>query len=373
MTRDAQILEELEHDGSLRELRSVKSCGAYLEYKDERYVNLSSNDYLGLSDSDLQRRFFETVDTESCFMMSNPSSRLMTGNSEEYEALEAAIANFHGADAALVVSSGFLLNSGILPAVTTAKDLIITDKLMHASLIDGMRLSQAKHERFRHNDMNHLERLLQHADAERVIVATESVFSMDGDRAPLEDIARLQQRYDFELYLDEAHAIGVQGCNGAGLSTLFPDLRVDYLVATMGKAVCSQGAYVVCSEQKRNLLINKMRTLIFSTALPPLSLSWSRFVIQRMAEFEARREHLRELIEMMKGETHIIPMIIGENQKTLERAEQLRKAGFWVTAIRQPTVAAGSARLRFSLTAAHSKQQIEKLLLELSRDSITNI
>lgn len=360
--RDQQILDELKQSGALRQLRSVNNNGAYINYQGREYVNLSSNDYLGLSDSDLQQRFFETFDPRQAFVMSNPSSRLMTGNSQEYEALESAIAEFHSAEAALVVSSGFLLNSGILPAVTTERDLIITDKLMHASLIDGMRLSSAKHERFRHNDMNHLERLLQRAEAERVIVATESLFSMDGDMAPLEQIAQLQQQYDFELYLDEAHAIGVAGRGGAGLSTLVPELRVDYLVATMGKAFCSQGAYVVCSACKRELLVNKMRTLIFSTALPPLSLNWSRFVVERMAEFDSRREHLGELVEMMGGQSHIIPLIIGENQATIERAEQLREAGFWVTAIRQPTVAAGTARLRFSLTAAHSRSQIEQLL-----------
>lgn len=360
MSRERQILDELKESGNLRELHAVSACGAFIEHGGKRYVNLSSNDYLGLSASDMQQRFFDELPTNN-FMMSNPSSRLMTGNSSEYEQLEATLAAMYGTEAALVVGSGFLLNSGVLAAVTTERDLVIADKLMHASLIDGMRLGKARYERFRHNDMNHLESLLQKADAERVIVATESLFSMDGDLAPLDEIAALQQKYGFELYLDEAHAMGVWGSGGRGFSVDVPQLRVDYFVATFGKAICSQGAFVACSAAKKELMVNRMRTLIFSTALPPISLRWTQYIIERLESFEPLRRHLYELIEMMSGQSQIIPMVIGENHETLRRAEELRQNGYWATAIRQPTVPAGTARLRFSLTAAHTKEQITEL------------
>lgn len=356
-----EILEELRAGDNLRELHTTYARGAYLDHGGRRYVNLSSNDYLGLSDTTLQQEFFAGLSTAE-FVMSNPASRLMTGNSPEYEHLEATLAEFCGSDSALVVGSGFLLNSGLLAAVTSESDVVIADKLMHASLIDGMRLCRASHERFRHNDMNHLESLLRKRTVnQRVIVATESLFSMDGDRAPLRDIATLQQRYGFELYLDEAHAFGVWGRGGRGFASEVPQLRVDYLVATFGKAVCSQGAFVACSDRKKQLLINAMRTLIFSTALPPISLRWTQFVVDRLDEFEKRRRHLCEIIGMMGGASQIIPMIIGDNHETLQRAAALRESGYWATAIRQPTVPFGTARLRFSLTAAHTTEQIAEL------------
>lgn len=360
MSREQNILAEIRSSGNLRELHTTLSCGALISHGGREYINLSSNDYLGLTESGLQREFLAELSPEN-FVMSNPSSRLMTGNSPDYEQLEHTLATMYGTEAALVVGSGFLLNSGVLPAVTTQQDLVLADKLMHASLIDGMRLSSARFERFRHNDMDHLEKLLQKADNGKVIVATESLFSMDGDRAPLHDIAWLQKRYGFELYLDEAHAIGVWGTAGRGFAVDVPQLRVDYLVATFGKAICSQGAFVACSTDKKELLVNRMRTLIFSTALPPISLQWTQYILDRLESFAPRREHLYQLIGVMNGQSQIIPKLVGENHATLKLARELREAGYWATAIRQPTVPPGTARLRFSLTAAHTHQQIAKL------------
>lgn len=360
LNSQTQMLEALRESGNLRELHTTASRGAMIDHQGKRYINLSSNDYLGLSASSLQEQFFAQLNFGD-FILSNPSSRLMTGNSVHYERLEQTLAALYGDEDALVVGSGFLLNSGILPAVTSDKDVIIADKLMHASLIDGMRLSSASYERFAHNDMNHLERLLQKRASQRVIVATESLFSMDGDRAPLDQIAELQSRYDFELYLDEAHAFGVHGTGGLGYATLCPGLRVDYRVATFGKAICSQGAFVGCSATTKAMLINKMRTLIFSTALPPISLLWTQFVIERLNSFDSLRQNLADLVAIMGGQSQIIPLIVGDNLLALNKVSQLREAGYWATAIRHPTVPEGTARLRFSLTAAHNKKQIEDL------------
>lgn len=359
-----QILERLAAESNLRQLRSVSSQGAMIKYQGREYLNFSSNDYLGLSTrSDLQRQFLDQLleNDHSSFLMSNPSSRLVTGNSHHYDDLEICLAKLYGAEAALVLGSGYLLNSGALGALTTERDLVIADRLMHASLIDGMRLASAPWERFRHNDMNHLQAILERTAArhERVIVATESVFSMDGDQAPIAEIMELKARYGFELYLDEAHAFGVYGEHGTGLAPL--DLDIEYRVATLGKAACSTGAFIICSNESRNLMINRMRTAIFSTALPPINLLWSRLMIEQLSKMDAERAHLQELINMVGGQSHIIPVITGDNKSTCDRAAELLEQGYWVSAIRHPTVPEGMARLRISLTAAHTAEQVKEL------------
>lgn len=377
-------IEELRQRNNLRELRTTECSGAYIRAVDpllggpaREYYNLSSNDYLGFSDPELQNNFLAEVDLDT-FLLSNPSSRLMTGNSSHYEALEQTLRDlFPAAEDALVLGSGYMVNSGVLAATCDRDELIISDKLIHASLIDGLRLCSAEWQRYRHNDMEHLERLLRQADGRyrRVTVATESIFSMDGDKAPLLDLATLQQRYDFDLYIDEAHAFGVVGPTGCGLveqynATATVPLRADYIVATLGKALASQGAFVICSRKVRELLVNRMRTLIFSTALPPISLMWSRHLLETLPrpETEARRERLRTLVQIVEqtmslgvGTTsHIIPLHAGDNGRALEMAATLREAGFWTTAIRHPTVPDGTARLRISLSAAHTPYKIEQ-------------
>lgn len=388
------VLSGLDAADNRRSLREMELDGRYIVVDGQRYVNLSSNDYLGLaSQIELQEEFFDTIFSSSDhsggrFLMSNPSSRLMTGNSSHYRELEDTLAEFFDSQAALVLGSGYLLNSGILGALCESGDLIVADKLVHSSIIDGVRLSGARFERFRHNDMAHLEAILRRYASEaecgghsrkmcegggRVIVVTESLFSMDGDFAPLSEIARLQREYDFMLYLDEAHAFGVLGDGGRGVSFGYPGLRVDVYVATMGKALASQGAFVICSSVVRDMLVNRMRTLIFSTALPPISLMWSRFLIERLSNFsfEHRRAHLAELVAAMGSFSHIVPVMCGENREALALADKLA-AGVdlgsgsdswraWATAIRHPTVAQGQARVRISLNAALEMDDIYKI------------
>jgi 8-amino-7-oxononanoate synthase len=327
----------------------------------------------------LQGEFLETLDRER-FLLGNPSSRLMTGNSPAYEALEAALARAMQAEAALVLGSGFAVNSGVLPAVSRRGDLILADKLVHASLIDGLRLCEAGVEwrRFRHNDMEQLAAMLAAAprsgDGRRTIVVTESLFSMDGDFAPLAELAALQREYGFWLYLDEAHAFGVYGARGTGLLAAYnaahPEapLRAEYQVVTFGKALASSGAAVICSEETKGLLVNRMRPLIFSTAMPDMSLLWTRFLLDRLPEFEARRERVRELISIVNNTlqpevpygSQIVPIRAGANERALQMAAELREAGFWTTAIRHPTVPQGEARVRVSLCAHHDPSEIER-------------
>lgn len=359
--------------GNLRSLKTTQAVGSFITYEGREYCNASSNDYLGLTSSPLQQKFFEQMDTNSRFVMSNPSSRLMTGNSIHYDELEDSLSMLYQGRAALVLGSGYAVNSGVLPVVAGKGDLILADKLIHASLVDGLKLGEATWKRFRHNDIEHLRQLLaQHREAfQQVWIVSESLFSMDGDIAPLAELVALKKEFDCRLYIDEAHAVGVFG-DGAGLVSQMGYLDdCDVLVGTLGKALASVGAFVICSPEIKELLVNGMRPLIFSTALPPINLMWSRFVIEQLRSplVMAHRQQLFHLIKIAVTQleapetTQIIPIHAGENDKSLAMAAQCREAGFWVTPIRYPTVPKGQARLRISLNGSMSDQQLNDLLI----------
>lgn len=366
-SRFNRILSELDECDNLRQLRTSHTLpkGNRIIIENKEYINLASNDYLGIAcRKDLELEFMREVMSElesQPFLLSNPSSRLITGNSDHYDRLESTIANLLGCEASLVLGSGYLLGVGIFQALANSKDdVIIADKLVHSSLIDGIKLSPAIVERFRHNDANHLQKLLAKYDGRRIIVVTESLFSMDGDKAPLAEIAELQKRYEFMLYLDEAHAFGAMGESGKGLSSTVPDLRVDLFAATMGKAIASQGAFVACSNKVREMLINRMRSLIFSTALPPISLMWSQNIIGNLNDFEPQRVHLAELTSIMESESYIVPIMAHTNKRALEISDIFKQNGFWATAIRHPTVPMGQSRVRVSLSAASDTSDIQR-------------
>lgn len=386
MTREQEILDDLAAQGNLRSLNTLRTNGAYIyapeeEGGEKEYYNLSSNDYLGLAEPALQNRFLLCVDVER-FLLGNPSSRLMTGNSPAYTALEETVAGMLGTEAALVLGSGFAVNTGVLPAVTQKGDMILADKLVHASLIDGLRLcgEGVEWQRFRHNDMEQLASMLERRQGKaygQTVVVTESLFSMDGDFAPLDILAELQQKYGFLLYLDEAHAFGVYGPDaneGAGLLAAYnaahPELplRAEYHVVTFGKALASAGAAVACSRQTKELLVNRMRPLIFSTALPDITLEWTRFLLGLFPEFGPRRKRLQDLVAIVNNtlqpevpyRSQILPILAGSNENALRMAAALRDEGFWTTAIRHPTVPQGEARIRVSLCAGHTPYKIEQ-------------
>lgn len=367
-----QILDDLAARSNLRELRDMQSRGKYISVGGVDYVNMSSNDYLGLTECvDLQSQFLAQYTQGDRFVMSNPSSRLMTGNSDDYTALEQSVARLYEGKTALVLSSGYMVNSGVLPALTAKGDLILADKFVHASVIDGLRLCEAEWQRFNHNDMAHLRKLLErHRNHYRnVWVVTESLFSMDGDTAPLAELVELKREFGLHLYLDEAHAFGVCGTAGAGLAAANGlDKQIDVIVATFGKALASCGAFVALDAVLRKLLVNRMRTLIFSTALPPLNLLWSRFLVERLGDFARRREHLAALVRIVAplgdstAATHIIPVMTYENSAALHLAERLREGGFWVTPVRYPTVPQSKARVRVSLSSAVSMDDARKFV-----------
>lgn len=372
MGNTEDILNTLRQSGDYRKLNTVTPQGKYLYEGGCKYLNMSSNDYLGLSaDTALQREFSDSIRNHGRFIMGNPASRLMTGNNIYYDNLENTIGGMFGGRSCLVLGSGYAVNTGVLPAITSKNDIILADKFVHASIIDGLRLCGCKWARFVHNDMEHLETLLRKARENtgdgNIWIVTESVFSMDGDKAPLSDIARLKERYGARLYIDEAHAFGVFGDNGQGLAYATGILSDDdILIATLGKAAASAGAFVVCGRQTRELLVNRMRPLIFSTALPPVNLMWSQFVVERMSSFEDRRKHLAGLIKTASPEnpeaTQIVPVTFPGSVQALEAAGKLRKAGFWATAIRYPTVPKGSERLRISLNASMAEEDIIKFM-----------
>lgn len=374
-----KLTEEFRVSDSYRSLKETSLIESkYVIYNDQKLLNLSSNDYLSLSDANIQKHFFSTILSDQHFIMSNPSSRLMCGNSEHYDTLEGKLAKMFDKESSIVLSSGFMVNAGVLPAVTSPTDTIIADKLVHASIIEGMKLSSVKSMRFAHNSTSHLETLLKKYcnDQGEVWVVIESIYSMDGDIAPIKEILELKKRYNFCLYVDEAHAFGVRGDKGCGMLEELGLLNenIEIIVATLGKAAASSGGFLICSKEMRELLINKMRTLIFSTATAPIQLMWSSYIIDIIIEAKDRRAHLATLIERCsKGleeefSSHIIPIIVGENSKALELALQLEREGFMATAVRYPTVPKGESRLRVSLNSAMTLEDIDNFI-----DTIKNI
>lgn len=375
-----QELQQLEEKSNLRALPSLVHEGRYVIADDRRMLNLSSNDYLGLAaDRSLREEFLQTLTADN-FLPTSSSSRLLTGNFSVYDELEQTLARLFGTEAALVFNSGYHANTGILPAVSDAQTLILADKLVHASLIDGIRLSAARCIRYRHNDMKQLERLLaeNHAAYRQVIIVTESIFSMDGDKAELPKLVRLKELYDnVLLYVDEAHAFGVRGENGLGCAEEAGCInQIDFLVGTFGKAAASVGAYLVCQRTIREYLVNKMRTLIFTTGLPPVNIAWTLFVVQQLADFKERRIHLENisniLRQALKAEGYtcpsvscIVPMIVGASSDTILKAKELQRHGFYALPVRPPTVPEGTSRIRFSLTAEITEEEVRELIKEI--------
>ena len=376
MNRCRTYLDHLRQTDGLRQLRDVEIAGNEIVFNGRSLINLSSNDYMGVgANAALWRQFLAQESQREDFGGGSCSSRLLTGNHPAYASLEARLAAWYGTETALVFDSGYHANLGILPAITSGKDLIIADKLVHASLIDGIRLSSAECVRLRHNDLEQLEKLLarRRGDYEKVVIVTESIFSMDGDRADLRRLVELKKRYDCLIYLDEAHAIGVlgeQGLGGAEEQGVLAD--VDLLVGTFGKAVASQGAFVACRSVMREYLVNTMRPLIFSTALPPLSVRWTEFSMAHLMEQNDDRQRLADLSSRLRGalsaaglrtagNSPVVPLIVGDNTLAVRMSDHLQEHGFFALPIRTPTVPAGGERLRFSLTTGMDESIIDRI------------
>lgn len=372
-----QELETLKEKKNFRSLPQLIHDKGEVVVNGQRMLNLSSNDYLGLADNlSLRNDFLKTL-TPQTFLPTSSSSRLLTGNFTAYQELEQQLAYMFGTESALVFNSGYHANTGILPAVSDIHTLILADKLVHASLIDGIRLSAAKCIRYRHNDLSQLKRLTDenYNHFDKIIIVTESIFSMDGDEADLSTLVKLKQNYpNVLLYVDEAHAFGVRGEKGLGCAEEQDCINdIDFLVGTFGKAIASAGAYVACRNVIRDYLINKMRTFIFTTALPPVNVQWTSFILEHLSGFQEKRQHLlrtsRKLKEALvcKGYacpsvSHIVPMLVGDSKDAILKAEELQRKGFYALPVRPPTVPEGTSRIRFSLTADITEKEIDELI-----------
>lgn len=372
-----QELQTLKEKRNYRSLPPLIHDGRDVILNGQRMLNLSSNDYLGLANDILLREEFLKTITPETFLPTSSSSRLLTGNSTDYQKLEQQLAVMLGTESALLFNSGYHANMGILPAISNAHTLILTDKLVHASLIDGIKLSSAKCIRYRHNDMSQLQRLIteNHNVYEQIIIVTESIFSMDGDEADLRALVQLKKDYsNILLYVDEAHAFGVRGEKGLGCAEEQDCINdIDFLVGTFGKAIASAGAYIVCRQLIRDYLINKMRTFIFTTALPPINIQWTSWVLKHLSALQSKRTHLLQISRKLKetltakgyncpSVSHIVPMTVGASKDTILKAEEFQRKGFYALPVRPPTVPEGTSRIRFSLTADITTHEIDQLV-----------
>jgi 8-amino-7-oxononanoate synthase len=366
--RMSEDLDRLRGDSQLRTLEIPSG------------INLCSNDYLGLAyDPRLKRAVIEAVSRAES--TGATGSRLLSGNSRVWEELESDFARFAGTDAALYFGSGYSANVGLLGSLLKHGDVVFSDALNHASLIDGIRLSSAFKVKYPHGDMDFLETALRkHAGGSgaRVIV-TESVFSMEGDVAPIEQLLRLAKDYGAELIVDEAHATGVWGLKGKGIvAELNCEREVLAVVHTCGKALASVGAFICGSSTLKNFLINHARTFIFSTAMPPYFAGQIRAALELAVAADAERAHLRRIALSLRdavaatgrdcgsSSTQIVPIYLGSNETALQMASVLRGSGFAVRAIRPPTVPAGTSRIRISLTARITMDENDRLARAIS-------
>lgn len=367
-------LDDLHAQGLWRELRPLEEVdGVNVKREGRELVNFSSNDYLGLACSEELRQAL--VEGVSKYGGGSGASRLVCGTHRVHMELEEALADFKRTQAALCFSSGFAVALGTIPALMGSGDTILLDKLCHASLVDAARLSGAVIRVFPHNHLDKLSRLLATATG-RVLIVTESIFSMDGDAAALREIVELKEKHGAWLLLDEAHAVGVLGPQGRGLAAaLGLENRIELQMGTLSKTLGLSGGYLAASRQVIDLLINRARSFIYSTAPPPHVAYAAGEMLKLIAgeEGEKRRqrlhEHISKLSDLLQTPAHpaaILPIILGGESEALEASKNLLEAGFLVPAIRFPTVARGRARLRITLSAGHLPEQILNLGRHLS-------
>lgn len=370
-----EFLKDRQERGLLRKLRPATSRrNGKIKFGGREYFDFSSNDYLGLSGhSELKKAAIEAIGKSG---VGACASRLLSGDAGIFHQLEEAIAKFKDKEAALVFNSGYQANVGIISALFTKEDCIFCDRLNHASIIDGILLSQAKFFRFRHNDCQHLELLLkkERNKFKNALIITESIFSMDGDRAPLKELVKLKEKFNCQIMVDEAHATGVFGPNGSGLvEEEGLSAGIDLIMGTFSKALAGFGAYLATSKTITDYLVNTCRSFIYSTALPSSVIASNLASLKLVKDEPQRRKTLLSMAQMLrgkleargfciKGASQIIPVILGDNLRALEFAKKIQEKGYWVMPVRPPTVPAGQARLRLSLNYCHDQETLNKLI-----------
>ncbi|KAB0664876.1 8-amino-7-oxononanoate synthase [Oryzomonas japonica] len=368
-----QELEKIRERGLYRKTHLIEGRqSAWVEMGGKKVLLLCSNNYLGLADH--PALIEAAVNATTQFGVSSGASRLVSGTMELHERLEAAVARFKHTEAALLFNSGYAANTGIISALVGRGDIIFSDRLNHASIIDGALLSGAQLVRYPHNDHNALARLLEkQRGSGRALIVTDGVFSMDGDIAPLRELVGLKAAHGALLMVDDAHGSGVLGEQGRGTTEMLGITEgVDVLMGTFGKALGSYGAYASVSQELRELLLNRARSFIFSTSLPPSVLAASLAAIELVQSPEGanRREQLRRNSDLFRnsmrsagftlpdGATQIVPLVTGQADTTMRFSEMLLDEGLYVQGIRPPTVPAGACRLRFTLMATHGSDDL---------------
>ncbi|MGA2750569.1 MAG: 8-amino-7-oxononanoate synthase [Verrucomicrobiota bacterium] len=385
-------LNDVREQGLYRQLRRVDSPqNARIEIDGQPLLNFSSNDYLGLANDPLLKE--AAIAAVKQFGAGSGASRLICGSLAPHHRLEEALASFKGTEAALTFSSGYAAAFGAIGALLDSNDVIVVDKLVHACIVDAARLSGAKLRVFGHNNLNDLEKILRWADRRhaappltpsarrpRTLIVTESIFSMDGDPAPLRELAALKDKFGAWLMVDEAHATGLYGKLRRGLAEeLEVAEKIEIQMGTLGKAFGAAGGYICGSVPLIDCLINRARSFIFSTAPVPAAAAAAAAGVQIVAGAagEERRNRLWSNVTEIsrhidsKGSA-IIPLLIGEEGKAMDKAAALRKSGVYVPAIRFPTVAHGQARLRLTVSAGHSRADIDLLLAALRAVNLTS-
>ncbi|MBN1392519.1 MAG: 8-amino-7-oxononanoate synthase [Sedimentisphaerales bacterium] len=374
MDRIEDFLAQRKTDGLLRVLKpaDLRKDGK-IHYNGAELFDFSSNDYLALSNHPkLKEASKRAVDSLG---VSASASRLLSGDLKIHHQLEERVAEFKGKESALVFNTGYQANVGIISALHDKGDAVCCDRLSHASIIDAVRQSGAKLFRFNHNDLDHLESLLKKESNKfkNRLIVTETVFSMDGDKPPLKELVDIKDRYDCTFLVDEAHATGIFGPNGAGVveEQGLSD-RIELIMGTFSKALGSFGAYLACSEKIKQYLVNACRSFIYSTALPPPVIAANIEAINIVKDEPVRRQTLLANADYFRsrlleegfdviGSSQIVPLIVADTGRAVRLSNNLQQHGFLVLPIRPPTVPQGQARLRFSLTYHHSKQLLEKL------------
>jgi len=368
-------LQELEALGMYRSLKTVDSPqGREIILEGKRVLNFCSNDYLGLA-NDVRIKAV-AVDAIEKYGFGSGASRLVCGNMSPHEKLEEELAQFKNTESTLVYSSGYMANTGIIPVLLDYHSVVLCDKLNHASIIDGIILSRAKLLRYPHADMQALQEILKGLPAsQHKLIVTDSVFSMDGDKAPLNEIVDLASQYEAMVMVDEAHAFGVLGNHGSGLvEELGLEHKIDIQMGTLSKAAGCFGAYACGTNTLRKYLINKSRSFIYTTAMPPALAQAARAALQIIREGNQLRRTLHEHAEYlrtqlkalgfdtMNSSTPIIPILVKDPHRALMMSKYLLQKGIFVQAIRPPTVPIDTARLRLTVMATHTKEDLEQLL-----------
>ena len=357
-----ELLENLKNHSHFRDIKDFEGKDEkYIYYKGQKLLNLSSNNYLGFADNkNITEEFLNYAGDKYSF--GSASARLLTGSLPVYKELEELISTIFNKERTLLFNSGYHANVGINSSIAGKGDVIFSDKLNHASIIDGMRLCDGKFFRYPHKNIQALEKLLirERKNFNNAVIVSESVFSMDGDIADLQKLVELKEKYNCILILDEAHAFGVFGKNGLGVTETFGITdKVDLIVGTFGKAIGSMGAFVTGSKTLIEYLTNKARSFIFSTSLPPINIAFSKWIIEKKLPYTyEKRKKMLSIGQKAGSESHIIPVVIGGNKETVDTCNVLFHNGFFTLPIRPPTVPEGTSRLRLSLTTDITEKEI---------------